>query len=287
MGEASESEAAREFREARQQALKQLGVLGARLLQAVLLVSIPIIVALRVANAIPFWPIGVACVALVVLMFVVLERSEDRFNAAAQKEASKNLAKFWVRPFEAPPSVILSDTLWGFVLPALGVFLVYLMFSWTASGLPYALQVPALIMFTLGIVGTSVLLARRENRAAVVDLWGLQWGRFGATMIFVFMVSLFLFFFACLTTILQERGLVELIPTAKVSFDSVTAFFAWQGLDLVPLLDANETLRWFPPLTYVSTGTGILVFLFKLSVLVSVVGLAKALWSAGSSREEA
>jgi hypothetical protein len=215
------------------------------------LVAIPVLIALRVSGTIPVWPIAVVCVGLAVLWVVLMIKNEDRidahFDEGFLREIAKTFAQVWFSPFAGQPSEILWETAWGFAWAAWVALLSYLALSWIASELPLALQIPFLVIFGAGIVAISAMLAKGEQRNAVVRFWAtIAGGRFGAFMAFIALVIWYLSFFACLTAILQERELVELIPSSAASFDRIFSFYAWQALALVPLLDANETLRWTP-----------------------------------------
>jgi hypothetical protein len=288
MGEHDDSKADSDSASARQEVVRLYGAFSARLLQAALIVALPIVIALRVTDAIPFWLVGVGCVVFAALFISLIDRHENHvFDEAEAEDIGINrLLQAFNRAFEGSASAIFWETAVPFTLAAWGSLLGYLFLSWTVTAFPLVLQIPILLSFGGGLFAMSAILARAEHRTTIVRMWGVGSGLFGAFTGFIMMVSWYLFYFACFTTILSDRGIAELIPRDAVSFDRTVAFYAWQALGLVPVLNTNATLRWSAPLTYVSTATGAIVLLFKVSIFVPVIGLAKALWSGDSARRD-
>ena len=52
----------------------------------------------------------------------------------------------------------------------------------------------------------------------------------------------------------------------------------WQFCKSVPLLDITQTLRWKVPFIYPDAGTGSLVLLYKLAVILPIIGTFFAYW---------
>lgn len=52
----------------------------------------------------------------------------------------------------------------------------------------------------------------------------------------------------------------------------------WHFLEAVPLLKVNQTIRWAEPWTYDSAAVGWILLLFKLVVIVPVIGAFVGYW---------
>lgn len=103
-------------------------------------------------------------------------------------------------------------------------------------------------------------------------------GPFGLlAVLFAIMTSIF----ASATLIAADKDLISLTARGvdQPSFEEIAQLYIWQFSKSVPLLDINETLRWKPPFIYTGTGTGTLVLLYKIAVIVPVIGTFLAFWS--------
>jgi hypothetical protein len=58
------------------------------------------------------------------------------------------------------------------------------------------------------------------------------------------------------------------------------SLYAWHAFDVLPFVNATDTLNWAEPLEDHSTTTGILLLLYKGLVLAPVVAAARAAWQA-------
>jgi hypothetical protein len=52
----------------------------------------------------------------------------------------------------------------------------------------------------------------------------------------------------------------------------------WNAFDVVPFVNATDTLKWKEPLANYGTTTGVLLLLYKGLVLAPVVAAARAAW---------
>jgi uncharacterized membrane protein len=94
---------------------------------------------------------------------------------------------------------------------------------------------------------------------------------------FVYAVNVLLLalpFFGALTLVLMEKDVVTLTGSTERVFD----FYTWHFLDAIPLLKVNETLHWDPPMTYEQARVGWLLLLFKVTVIVPVIGVFGGYW---------
>ncbi len=96
-------------------------------------------------------------------------------------------------------------------------------------------------------------------------------GPFGLlAVMFAIMTSVF----ASVTLFAADKDLISLTAGGfdQPSFEEIAQLYIWQFCKSVPLLDINETLRWKPPFVYTGTGTGTLILLYKIAVIVPVIG---------------
>jgi uncharacterized protein Usg len=103
-------------------------------------------------------------------------------------------------------------------------------------------------------------------------------GPFGLlAVLFAIMTSVF----ASITLIAADKDLISLTARGvdQPSFEKIAQLYIWQFCKSVPLLDINETLRWKPPFIYTGTGTGTLVLLYKIAVIIPVIGAFLDFWS--------
>jgi hypothetical protein len=81
--------------------------------------------------------------------------------------------------------------------------------------------------------------------------------------------------FAVVTMLLQDAGLVQLsVPgcaSCKPDVYDVIAFYIWDFLDAIPLLNVTESLHWDVPLTYSGALMGWLVLAFKVAVIIPLI----------------
>lgn len=86
--------------------------------------------------------------------------------------------------------------------------------------------------------------------------------------------------FASVTLFAAEKDLISLTAAGAdlPSFERIAQLYVWQFCKSVPLLDITETLRWDVPFVYPDAGTGTLVLLYKLAVIIPVIGAFLAYW---------
>jgi hypothetical protein len=95
--------------------------------------------------------------------------------------------------------------------------------------------------------------------------------------------------FAAATFVLAEHRVVAVAGWESVDSPAVAsmAFYAWHFVDAIPLLDATRALRWEEPLTYRDPWVGVLLVLFKLVIIVPVIGAMRAALKAGDGEVQA
>jgi hypothetical protein len=85
--------------------------------------------------------------------------------------------------------------------------------------------------------------------------------------------------FSAATFALVEHGrlTVENWQVLDSRMGAAVGFYVWQFLDAIPLLNAPETLRWDEPLEYDDGWLGALVLLFKIAIIIPIVGAMRTL----------
>jgi hypothetical protein len=88
--------------------------------------------------------------------------------------------------------------------------------------------------------------------------------------------------FASATFVLAEHRLVTIVGWRSLTSPALAtvAFYAWHVVDAIPLLDATRALQWSEPLAYQDHRLGVLLVLFKLVIIIPVVGAVRAAWRA-------
>jgi len=86
--------------------------------------------------------------------------------------------------------------------------------------------------------------------------------------------------FASVTLFAGEKDLISLTAAGvdRPSFEQIAQLYVWQFCKSVPLLDITEALRWKVPFIYPDAGTGTLVLLYKLAVIIPLIGAFFAYW---------
>jgi hypothetical protein len=86
--------------------------------------------------------------------------------------------------------------------------------------------------------------------------------------------------FASVTLFAAEKDLISLTAAGVdlPSFEQIAQLYVWQFCKSVPLLDITQTLRWTVPFIYPDAGTGTLVLLYKLAVIIPLIGAFLAYW---------
>jgi hypothetical protein len=159
-----------------------------------------------------------------------------------------------------------------------GTVAFYLFYRWVATSWPLFLQIPLVGYSALVIPPCAWILSRPRSRAWAVRLWRTV-GPLGPACVLVTVLVLLTSLFGAITFIFERQDLIELSKGGESpSFEDIAAFYTWEFLKAVPLLDVNATLRWLPPLTYKDSTTGVFVLLYKLTVIVPVIGTFLLYW---------
>jgi len=134
-------------------------------------------------------------------------------------------------------------------------------------------------------VGAGLVLGLPRFRRTWMGLPGdgnpEQAGMIGPFGLLAVMFAIMTSVFASVTLIAADKDLISLTARGvnQPSFEKIAQLYIWQFCKSVPLLDINETLRWKPPFIYTGTDTGTLVLLYKIAVIIPVIGAFLAFWS--------
>jgi hypothetical protein len=112
--------------------------------------------------------------------------------------------------------------------------------------------------------------------ACSLDNTGLLGPFGGLALLFASLTSIF----AAITVIAAKEKLVRFTggSPGSPSFEESARLYVWHFSNAVPLLDVNETLRWKAPLVYTSSRAGILVLLYKMAVIIPLIGAFFFYW---------
>jgi hypothetical protein len=156
-------------------------------------------------------------------------------------------------------------------------------FAWlqrfTLEKLPLWAQFIIFLLWGVLLGGALWLIATKARRDHFLATWqSVSLVMPVAYSVFVLMLALL--FFSTVAFVMTKHGLLSLKdPTGRgVTSGSLTDFFLWHFLEAIPLLKVNETLRWPAPLTYESAKVGWVLLLFKVVVIVPVIGAFASFW---------
>ena len=159
--------------------------------------------------------------------------------------------------------------------------------------LPEPLYLLLLALYALALIlGLSVIAeARRRSeqiagggkRFRTADRWARTLDWFGPTDLLMFpalVIVVALAVFASFTLALSEHSLVSLeaCRQSPVSLDTLSSFYLWHFLNLVPLVKINTVLKWDEPLCYTQARVGTLILLFQAFVVVRCISSMTHFW---------
>jgi hypothetical protein len=172
----------------------------------------------------------------------------------------------------APRTVL--DVVGGAILLCISLFY-YLVFRHSAMDRSAGSLVLVAVLFVVTLVVGGMIQVPKLRRAALEGSG--RYVPFGVlAVLLVIMVSAF----TAATVVAARHQLVTLsgASNGSLSFEEVARFYIWHFTNAVPVLDVNETLRWKAPLDYSSARVGTLVLLFKVAVIVPLIGAFVYYW---------
>lgn len=141
------------------------------------------------------------------------------------------------------------------------------------NGGPVWLQV--LIFTTWGIVLIiAIQFLLFEKKRTRIFRWLYQ--KVGSLAPFAYSFNLLfiaIYFFGSITYTLVNAHVIQLvIPSGEITPEKILDFYFWHFLDSVPVLEINDTLKFKEPLTYDNGLVGLLLFIFKITVISPIIG---------------
>ena len=166
----------------------------------------------------------------------------------------------------------------------------FILVGWAATSLPPFVQAMVFLLFALVTIVLSAVLwnDRLQEEAQKRDLFR---GGPAAPLVYdliVVLVAVALYGGATFALAQHYPATMKLAsPLGGLSVERVETFYAWHIADSVPALKITQTLGWSAPLTYRSWKVGVLVLLFKLSIIVPIVGSVRVFWHQRQRRARA
>jgi hypothetical protein len=174
------------------------------------------------------------------------------------------------------------------VFAAMSVMLVfvlyyYLLSRWLATQDDWGLAVIIAFLLALAValgIGLGMPRVRRGWLGEPGEDNDQRTGVLGPFAWLAVLIAIMTSVFASVTLFAAEKDLISLTAAGDdlPSFEQIAQLYVWQFCKSVPLLDITETLRWKVPFVYPDAGTGTLVLLYKLAVIIPLIGAFLAYW---------
>jgi hypothetical protein len=148
---------------------------------------------------------------------------------------------------------------------------------WALSGVLLSKFSPLLRLLVLILWGTILLVATGivvHDRSRDFVFGKLRrWGVLLPLGYSLSLVAIAVRFFAVTTLLLYQSGQVTLrtVTASYVSLESLTDFFTWHALKAIPLIEIPETLKWTEPLAYDAGIVGLMLLVFKITVILPAI----------------
>jgi hypothetical protein len=199
--------------------------------------------------------------AIIIGLGIIKARYRSVDRAVKKVFAGYFLFLFWVMVTIGP--LALFHQLSRFVLAQLSLAPQIIVF--VAWGL--------ILTFALGLIATE---QRRNHLFEKLRKTGLLAPVAYALNVLVIAVV----FFSSITYVLVSRDVlsVTVAPGSTASPGLLADFFLWHFLEAIPILKVNETLKWQPPATYESGWIGMILLLFKLTVIIPATAAFAWTW---------
>lgn len=181
------------------------------------------------------------------------------------------------------------DSYMRFAIAVFAMTVPYLVLSLSRDLLirmPSWLQIAWFVLWGIVLGGALLVISTERWRERVLE--PLAGYNIAVPAVYSFQVlMLACLFFSSVAFVLVQNDLIFLMRGSAdaVTPGSLSDFFLWHFLEAVPLLDINQTLGWAVPLTYDSAAVGWILLLFKIVVIVPVIGAFT--WYSTRTREAA
>ena len=159
----------------------------------------------------------------------------------------------------------------------------YLLSRWLATQDDWGLAVFLAFLLALAValgIGLGVPRVRRRWLGVPGEDSDQLAGVLGPFAWLAVLIAIMTSVFASVTLFAAEKDLISLTAAGVdlPSFEQIAQLYVWQFCKSVPLLDITQTLRWKVPFIYPDAGTGTLVLLYKLAVIIPLIGAFFAYW---------
>ena len=155
--------------------------------------------------------------------------------------------------------------------------------TWSREFLWEPLHWVVLLTYTI-LLGYLLSWVATERQRKTKQREILEWfGPHGLVLLPSFLLFVSAVVFGSWTAILSNYDwvMVKAAGAAEVTDGSLCDFYLWHFLELVPLVDLNETLKWEAPIHYTQTRVGVLVLLFQAFVVIPSIGAIRSFWRQG------
>jgi hypothetical protein len=156
----------------------------------------------------------------------------------------------------------------------------YFLYKIVLQYLPGWLEVLILILWGACLVAAIWALVLEKNRIRIFA-WLRERVDTHAPLAYSFnLLWIGIFFFSSLTHVLVQSGiLLWVVPIGQnITPEKIADFYFWHFLDAVPVFKITDTLLWKEPLTYDSGWIGLLLLLFKITVISPIIGAFVWYW---------
>ena len=243
------------------------------LLQLSISAGVVLVVGLRLSNMITFGAL-VAALPLGLVSGRLLDLLCEKFSKRPLRQCQTRFPDAYLSELDERGDTWVSSVL----LFGLGSFILV---EWAATSLPPLAQVLVFFLFALVTIVLSAVLWN-DRLQEVVKKRDIFRGGPAAPLVYdliVVLVAIALYGGATFALARHEPAAMNLAaPVGGLSVEKVEIFYAWQIADSVPALKITQTLGLPAPLTYRSWKFGALVLLFKLSIIVPIVGSVRVFW---------
>jgi len=212
---------------------------------------------------------------------------KDELTLSPQQKARLLVRKI----FEPPPR----PSFWTYVRRGfeavfqtiLAVFAVMMMISTVYKGvelsqdhLPEFLHWVVLAIYVFGLSLCVYLMANDEKRRKETKRIRYWFGPSGMLVLPSLTLVAAAAVFSSITLSLYKHGLVMLEPCTgrAVAAGSLTDFYMWHFMKLVPLVKINEVLKLGEPLCYTQKRVGLLILLFQALVVIPSINTVLYYW---------
>ena len=218
-----------------------------------------------------------------------LEKLEGKNSAddTPQQKANQAIKKAVAPPTRPPFWTYVVDRFTQFGWLLFGMAIVIWMIALVYKGvelsqhyLPRFLHWIVLALYLLGVTLCVYVMATDEKRREQTDRIRYWFGPAGMLILPSLTLMAAAALFSSITLILYRNGLVAFQECAgrPVAEGSLTDFYMWHFIKLVPLVKVNEILKLTEPLCYTQKRVGLLIILFQALVVIPSINTVLYYW---------